>query len=110
VAGVPFVAVALVAVAHEPKLAGLARRLEREQVLPTASSADLAAACWWALAGPAPSDEAVRAERLAASRVLADLRELAFRRAARRRGTGLQPPAAGGARERPGSAGDPFPS
>jgi len=81
VAGVPFVAVA-----HEPKLAGLARRLEQEQVPPTATRAELAAAAWRAMARRPPTAPAVDAERQTANRLLADLRQLAFDRAARRRG------------------------
>ncbi|MAT06811.1 MAG: hypothetical protein CL424_17390 [Acidimicrobiaceae bacterium] len=51
-----------VAVAHEPKLAGLARRLDQIAVPPHASDAVLRAALDWACDHPAPADRAVTSE------------------------------------------------
>lgn len=62
-AGTPFVAVA-----HEPKLAGLARRFDQPAVPPNAPGARglLDAALIRALAGPPPQPSVVRAQRAAA--------------------------------------------
>ena len=51
-----------VAIAHEPKLAGLARRLGQVAVPPGVSAAMLSSSIDWALDHAAPSDEAVRRE------------------------------------------------
>lgn len=51
-----------VAIAHEPKLAGLARRLGQVAVPPGVSAAMLRSSVEWALDHAAPSDEAVRRE------------------------------------------------
>ncbi|HVA75815.1 MAG TPA: polysaccharide pyruvyl transferase family protein [Acidimicrobiales bacterium] len=79
-AGVPFVAIA-----HEPKLAALARRLEQTSQPPSVSSAGLAAACREAAAGAPPSKAAVRRETQLADRAIAGVRALAFERARNRR-------------------------
>ena len=73
-AGVPFVAVA-----HEPKLAGLARRLEQQAVAPS-SVAALPAAVRRALDGPGPARHQVEQERRRAVATLERTRELAFER------------------------------
>ena len=78
-AGVPFVAVV-----HEAKLAGLARRLEQQSLPPAASGADLARACLQAAAGGPPGMAAVHRETRLAVQSVGDLRALAFARAARR--------------------------
>lgn len=77
--GVPFVAIA-----HEPKLAALARRLGQKSLPPTASGADLAETCLRAAAEGPPAKAAVRREVQLAAQSLADLRTLAFARATRR--------------------------
>lgn len=74
-------AVPFVAVAHEPKLAGLARRLGQPAVAPDAPGTVMAGAVREAASGPPPSPEAVTAERRSAADVLAGLRGLAFERA-----------------------------
>ncbi|MFP5488264.1 MAG: polysaccharide pyruvyl transferase family protein [Acidimicrobiia bacterium] len=51
-----------VAIAHEPKLAGLARRLDQIAVAPDASVPILASALRWGADHRAPSDQAVRHE------------------------------------------------
>jgi polysaccharide pyruvyl transferase WcaK-like protein len=51
-----------VAVAHEPKLAGLARRLDQIAVPPDASTPVITAALDWATTHPGPSDAPVRRE------------------------------------------------
>lgn len=76
-AGVPFVAVA-----HEPKLAALARRLGQQAVPPSAAPDVLAGAAVQALLGPGPAPELVRKEREVAARTLGRTRTLAFTRAA----------------------------
>lgn len=80
-AGVPFVAVS-----HEPKLAGLARRLEQPAVEPTADAATLAGVALDALGGPPPSADGVEAQRRAAAEIIAGLRRVAQQRAAARAG------------------------
>lgn len=70
-AGTPFAAFA-----HEPKLAGLARRLDQPLYNPSLPTAELTAAVRRALAGPAPDPAAVRGEQARAEAMLALLRVL----------------------------------
>lgn len=65
------------AIAHEPKLAGVARRMEQPAVPPNAPEAVLTRAVATALDGPPPSPAAVRAEMARAEEGLALLRLLA---------------------------------
>jgi polysaccharide pyruvyl transferase WcaK-like protein len=73
-AGVP-----ALAVAHEPKLAGLARRLGQPTIEPEAPPAAIAAAITDALDGEPPSPEAVRHERASAAEGFRLLRVLLAR-------------------------------
>jgi polysaccharide pyruvyl transferase WcaK-like protein len=73
-AGVP-----VLAVAHEPKLAGLARRLGQPTVAPDAPAAELAAAIATAVDGPAATSAAVRRERECAAEGFRLLRVLLAR-------------------------------
>lgn len=77
-AGVPFVAVA-----HEPKMAGLARRLGQIGLSPLASPAEVAQAAQQAAAGPAPGSAAVRRERDRATALLNRVAALAHERSFR---------------------------
>lgn len=77
--GVPFVAVT-----HEAKLAGLARRLGQPAVAPGAPAEAFIGAARRAVAGPAPDQRRVEEERRLAAAVLGRTRETAFRRAAAR--------------------------
>jgi polysaccharide pyruvyl transferase WcaK-like protein len=77
-AGVPFLAVA-----HEPKLSGLARRLDQGAVAPTVDGPELCLAVWQALAGPPAPAAAAEAERSAATATLTRVRALAFARVGR---------------------------
>jgi polysaccharide pyruvyl transferase WcaK-like protein len=73
-AGVP-----VLAVAHEPKLAGLAGRLEQPAVAPEAPPATLASAVLGALDGPAAPPASVRRERVHAEEGFRLLRVLLAR-------------------------------
>lgn len=77
-AGVPFVAVT-----HEPKLAGLARRLGQPGVSPTAAPAELADAALHAAAGPPPRLAMVRQEGERAAALLDRVAALARERSVR---------------------------
>lgn len=85
-AGCPFVAVA-----HEPKLLGLSRRLKQHDLPPDLDGHDLAEAVREAWAGPPPDATAVAAERELATETLAALRALAFHRSRSRRRGGTPP-------------------
>ena len=73
-AGVP-----VLAVAHEPKLEGLARRLEQPAVAADAPPAELTAAVFGAVDGPPPAALAVERERTAAQAAFRLLRVLLSR-------------------------------
>jgi len=73
-AGVP-----ALAVAHEPKLAGLGRRLEQPTVAPAAAPAALGAAVLGALDGPPPAPAAMARERASAEHGFRLLRVLLAR-------------------------------
>ena len=87
-AGVPFVAVA-----HEPKLAGVARRMQQVAVTPAITGADLSAAAVRAASGGSPPVAAVAAETSRAALTLDGVRRAAFASAARR---GRRPRLTGG--------------
>ena len=90
-AGVPFVAVA-----HEAKLSGLARRLGQPAVAPTVSGTGLLGAALWAAAGPAAPVAAIEAEAARAAATLDEVRAAAHAAARRRRarpGMGARGPA-----------------
>lgn len=89
-AGVPFVAVT-----HEAKLAGVARRMQQVTVAPAVTGTDLSAAAVRAASGPPPPATAVAAEAGRAALTLAAVRRAAFASAARRDQTGRSPRAAG---------------
>jgi polysaccharide pyruvyl transferase WcaK-like protein len=73
--------VRFVAIAHEPKLAAVARRFDQEAVRPGVDGSTLAAACRRAFLRPAPDPAKVEEQRALANQVLGDVRELAFIRA-----------------------------
>ena len=75
-AGVPFVAVT-----HEPKMAGLARRLGQTEVSPEASPDEMAQAVCRAATGPAPPSARVRLEKERAIALLDRVAALARERA-----------------------------
>ena len=79
-AGVPFVAVA-----HEPKLTGVARRLGQRAVTPAVSGPDLLGAVLEAATGPPASTSSVMAESVRAAATLEEVRSAAHAAAARRR-------------------------
>jgi polysaccharide pyruvyl transferase WcaK-like protein len=74
-AGVPFVAVA-----HEPKLMGLARRLQQPAVAPSVGPAELAELAVRTAGGAPPPVELVERERQRAVATLERIRALAFTR------------------------------
>ncbi len=79
-AGVPFVAVA-----HEPKLTGVARRLGQRAVSPAVTGPGLLGAVLEAASGPPASTSSVAAETVRAAATLDEVRSTAHAAAARRR-------------------------